>query len=226
MFVTATAFASDYAQPYENGNNTTLLASNQSKKSTSKKTKNTKNTKTSTKKDTSWIQGNWKATSPYGEARVGISGSTISVWFNGSESYTGPFSIEGDNIVYGRGPGYACVLPINWTKKCLMFDDNTPYQRFSSTSKTNSNTNNSSWIIGKWGGLFPHTSLRVTITNSSIKVTKNGLKIYEGPYSINGDEIIYKTKSNSYRPTIKINWQKKCLFLLEDNTMITKIEEK
>lgn len=122
MFLTATAFAGDYAQPYENGNNTTLLASNQSKETT--------NTKNSTKKDTSWIQGNWKARSPYGEARVGISGSTISVWFNGSESYTGPFSIEGDRIVYGRRSGYAMVIPINWTKKCLMFDDNTPFQKF------------------------------------------------------------------------------------------------
>lgn len=127
MFLTLTAFASDYALSYETGGNTMLLASNQSKKSTGKKTKSTKAT---TKKDTSWIQGNWKARSPYGEARVGISGSTISVWFNGSESYTGPFSIEGDNIVYGRGSGYACVLPINWTKKCLMFDDNTPFQKF------------------------------------------------------------------------------------------------
>ena len=127
LFLTETAFASDYALPSENGGNTTLLASNQTKKSTSKKTKSTK---TTSKKDTSWIQGNWKATSPYGEARVGISGSTISVWFNGSESYTGPFSIEGNNIVYGRGSGYAMVIPINWTKKWLMFDDNTPFQKF------------------------------------------------------------------------------------------------
>lgn len=220
MFLTLTAFASDYALSYETGGNTMLLASNQSKKSTGKKTKNTK---TSTKKDTSWIQGNWKATSPYGEARVGISGSTISVWFNGSESYTGPFSIEGDKIVYGRVSGYASIIPINWTKKCLMFDDNTPFQRFSSTSKTNSNTNNSSWIIGKWGGHYPHSLLSVTITPSSIKITKMGSKIYEGPYSIDGNVIVYETKSNRYRPTIIVNWQKKCL-LLEDNTMMSKIE--
>ena len=77
-----------------------------------------------------WIQGNWRCSTPYGEARVGISGSTISIWFSGEHFFTGPFEIRDDELVYNQKNGSAFTLPFNRQRKCLMMDESHPMQKY------------------------------------------------------------------------------------------------
>ena len=82
------------------------------------------------KKGPEWIQGNWRCYTQYGEARVGISGNIISVWFDGEHFYTGPFEVRNDELVYDRQKGSAFTLPFDRQRKCLMMDDNHPMTKF------------------------------------------------------------------------------------------------
>ena len=82
----------------------------------------------------SWIQGNWRGRSPFGETRVGISGDYISVWSNGEHDYTGAYSIEDDHLVYDRRDGSAIYLIIDRSNHRLMLDEQTPMERFDSSS--------------------------------------------------------------------------------------------
>lgn len=77
-----------------------------------------------------WLQGNWRCQTQYGEARVGISGDIISVWFNGEHFYTGRFEVRKNELVYGRGNGSAYTVQFDRDRECLMMDDNHPMSRF------------------------------------------------------------------------------------------------
>lgn len=94
-----------------------------------------------------WIQGNWRADTPYGEIRVGIADDCISVWGNGEHLYTGTYTIEGNHLVYDRSNGSSMYIIIDSNNQCLMSDENTRMQRFgdsndSSYSEGNSNVTN------------------------------------------------------------------------------------
>lgn len=91
----------------------------------------------------SWIQGNWKCNTPYGEVRLGISGDYIAVFSNGRPVYTGTYTIEGDHIVYDRHDGYASYVIIDAGNQRLMVDEETPMQRFESSSNDSYSTNRS-----------------------------------------------------------------------------------
>lgn len=82
----------------------------------------------------SWIQGNWKAGTPYGEIRVGIADDCIAVFVDRQPRYTGPYTIEENKIVYDRRNGYGSYILIDYNNKRLMIDENTPMQRFASSS--------------------------------------------------------------------------------------------
>lgn len=77
-----------------------------------------------------WLQGNWRCQTQYGEARVGISGDIISVWFDGEHFYTGSFEVRNNELVYDRRNGSAYTLQFDRRRKCLMMDDNHPMSRF------------------------------------------------------------------------------------------------
>ena len=64
----------------------------------------TKN-KSDTKKDISWLEGNWMAPYPNTGHRVKINGSTITVLRNGLTSYTGQYTIEEDMVIYKNKKG-------------------------------------------------------------------------------------------------------------------------
>ena len=91
----------------------------------------------------SWIQGNWKCNTPYGEVRLGISGDYIAVFSNGRPVYTGTYTIEGDHIVYDRHDGYASYVIIDAGNQRLMVDEETPMQRFESSSNDSYSRNRS-----------------------------------------------------------------------------------
>lgn len=88
----------------------------------------------------SWIQGNWKCNYSYGEVRVGIAENCIVVIANGKREYTGFFTIEDDHIVYDRHNGYSSYIIIDEKNQRLMIDEDTPMQRFRSSSSSNSNS--------------------------------------------------------------------------------------
>ena len=96
----------------------------------------------------SWIEGNWRySTQQYGmtmEMRVGISGDMIVVMMNGERHYAGPYTIEGDHIVYNRGGGSSDYIVIDKANHRLMVNDTTPMQRFSGSSSTSDGYSSSS----------------------------------------------------------------------------------
>lgn len=81
----------------------------------------------------SWIQGNWRyrMVSELGamECRIGISGDYIVVMYNGEMQYSGPYTIEGDNIIYKRGRGWSDVIMIDREHKRLMATESEPMRR-------------------------------------------------------------------------------------------------
>lgn len=91
----------------------------------------------------SWIQGNWRCNTPYGEVRLGISGDYIAVFSNGRPVYTGTYTIEDNHIVYDRHDGYASYVIIDAGNQRLMVDEETPMQRFEGSSSGSYSTNRS-----------------------------------------------------------------------------------
>lgn len=91
----------------------------------------------------SWIQGNWKCNTPYGELRLGISGDYITVFSNGRPDYTGTYTIEDNHIVYDRHDGYSSYVIIDAANQRLMADENTPMQRFEGSSSGSYSMNRS-----------------------------------------------------------------------------------
>jgi len=85
----------------------------------------------------SWLEGNWRfRTTVYGsetEMRVGISGDVIVVLIDGRQIYAGPYTIEGNHLVYNRSNGVAEILIIDRENRRLMADDTHPMQRFNSS---------------------------------------------------------------------------------------------
>ena len=96
----------------------------------------------------SWIEGNWRySTQQYGmtmEMRVGISGDMIVVMMNGERHYAGPYTIEGNHIVYNRGGGSSDYIVIDKANHRLMVNDTTPMQRFNGSSSTSDGYSSSS----------------------------------------------------------------------------------
>ncbi|MCH5318205.1 MAG: SPOR domain-containing protein [Paramuribaculum sp.] len=91
---------------------------------------NNRTSRTSDNEVKQWIQGNWKVHTRYGEARIGISGSFISVWFDRDHIFTGPFEIRENDLVYDRRNGSAFTIGLDRKRRCLMMDSNTPMYRF------------------------------------------------------------------------------------------------
>ena len=81
----------------------------------------------------SWIQGNWRyrMVSELGamECRVGINGDYIVVMYNDEVQYSGPYTIEGDNIIYKRGKGWSEGIMIDREHKRLMATESEPMRR-------------------------------------------------------------------------------------------------
>lgn len=81
----------------------------------------------------SWIQGNWRyrMVSELGamECRVGIDGDYIVVMYDGTMHYSGPYTIEGDNIIYNRHNGMSEGIMIDRTHKRLMATESEPMTR-------------------------------------------------------------------------------------------------
>ena len=81
----------------------------------------------------SWIQGNWRyrMVSELGamECRVGINGDDIVVMYNGEVQYSGPYTIEGDDIIYKRGNGWSEGIRIDREHKRLMANESEPMRR-------------------------------------------------------------------------------------------------
>ena len=81
----------------------------------------------------SWIQGNWRyrMVSELGamECRVGINGDYIVVMYNGEVQYSGPYTIEGDDIIYKRGNGWSEGIRIDREHKRLMANESEPMRR-------------------------------------------------------------------------------------------------
>lgn len=81
-----------------------------------------------------WLEGNWKyTTSMMGrrmECRVGINGNIIVVMYNGEMQYTGPFTIEGNQLIYNRKNGTCDYMLIDRANQRIMADETTPLHRF------------------------------------------------------------------------------------------------
>ena len=81
-----------------------------------------------------WLEGNWKyTTSMMGrrmECRVGINGNIIVVMYNGEMQYTGPFTIEGNQLIYNRKNGTYDYMLIDRANQRIMADETTPLHRF------------------------------------------------------------------------------------------------
>lgn len=139
----------------------------------------------------SWIQGNWKCNTPYGEVRLGISGDYIAVFSNGRPVYTGTYTIESDHIVYDRHDGYASYVIIDAGNQRLMVDEETPMQRFEGSSSGSYSTNRStnrkttfrtssdvmSYVVGK---TFHGSKNNVRIKIDWDGVYLNGRRQYSG----------------------------------------------
>lgn len=81
-----------------------------------------------------WLEGNWRyVTYIMGnrcECRVGISGKTIVVMFDGQMYYSGSFTIKGDRLFFNRGNGSSDYLVIDEYNQRLMVDNSTPMRKF------------------------------------------------------------------------------------------------
>jgi len=49
--------------------------------------------------------------------------------YNGEMQYSGPYTIEGDNIIYKRGKGWSDVIMIDREHKRLMATESEPMRR-------------------------------------------------------------------------------------------------
>ena len=63
------------------------------------------------------------------ECRVGINGDYIVVMYNDEVQYSGPYTIEGDNIIYKRGKGWSEGIMIDREHKRLMATESEPMRR-------------------------------------------------------------------------------------------------
>lgn len=134
----------------------------------------------------SWIQGNWKCNTPYGEIRLGISGDYIAVFSNGRLVYTGEYTIENHNIIYDKHNGYASYIIIDTVNRRLMLDENTSMERFEGSNSSSYSTNREitfhvssdvmSYIVGKT--FYGENNVRIKIDWDGIYI--NGRRQYSG----------------------------------------------
>ena len=154
----------------------------------------------------SWIQGNWRCNTPYGEVRLGISDDYIVVFSNGRPVYTGTYTIEDNHIVYDRHDGYSSYVIIDAGNQRLMVDEETPMQRFEGSSSGSYSTNRStnrkttfrtssdvmSYVVGK---TFYGSKNNVRIKIDWDGIYLNGRRQYSGApqvVSFNSNKAIIK----------------------------------
>ncbi len=123
LCVSSVAFASESQQ-----------SRSKRKKATTTRVEKTPKTKSMSTAAPAWLEGNWKYTTTMMgqrfECRVGISGNTIVVMYNGDMMYSGPFVIKGDELIYDQKNGSSSYLLLDRANQQLMADRSTPFYRF------------------------------------------------------------------------------------------------
>ncbi len=76
-----------------------------------------------------WMQGEWYYRNSRGTCYAKIEGDNILVAFGNSVTYNGPYTIEGNRIIYDRHDGMCSYLLIDENRELLLMDENNPMHR-------------------------------------------------------------------------------------------------